>query len=228
MPIARFVSLSSKIWILDSSIADSDRRQALLAPPSFEQNVAELCNAVSIRAVKSERMENWNGPSPSPQRVTVILEVSDECNFVDVFHNSATGVRAQCLHSVELGAAALEYARNELRAKALLLAQMRPGGASRNEVVEQSLNLSSTKVWIHQGHWLRHARMADKHLRIAQWEANEATASVDERRLLRYGSKAPRTPAAVDVIGGWTHPSGQIFGKPLALRPLQVHKFGFT
>jgi len=70
--------------------------------------------------------------------------------------------------------------------------------------------------------------MADRHLRIAQWEAHEATANAKERRLLRYGSKAPHAQGEVDLIGGWVHPSGASIGKPPTLRPLQVHKFGFT
>ena len=228
MPITQFVSLPPTIWILDPSIADFGRRQALLSPPSFEQILAELSGAVTVRAVKSERMESWIGPSPSPQRVTVILDVPDHSNLVDVFHNSCAGVRAQCLHSVEVGAAALDYARDKLREKALWLTQARPRCAISRDVVEQSLALSSTKVWIHQGHWVRHARMADRHLRIAQWEAHEATATGRERRLIRYGSKAPYAPSAVDVIGGWVHPAGLTIGKPPADRPRQVHKYGFT
>jgi hypothetical protein len=165
------VTLPPTIWLLDASIADPDRRQALFPRP-FDETVAELCNAVSVKATRSERMKSWSGPSPLPQRVSVVLEVC-QGNLVDVFHNSAAGVRAQCLHTVELGTSALEYARDRLREKAVQLIQARPHGAIPKDLIAQSLGQSSTMVWIHQGHWVRHARMADRQLRIAQWEAHE-------------------------------------------------------
>jgi hypothetical protein len=228
MPTSQFVTLPPTIWALDVCIADHNRRKVLLSPPSFEETVARLCDAVSVRAVRSEQMKSWEGCSPLPRRVSVILEVYEDCDLVDVFHNSAASVRAQCLYSVELGSIALDFARDRLRERSLRLIQMRRLGPNMRELLERSLPLPSTKVWIHQGHWVRHARTSDRQLRIAQWEAHEVTATGEEKKLLRYGSKAPDAPAAIDLIGGWVHPSGLTIGKAIARRPFEIHKYGFT
>jgi hypothetical protein len=97
-------------------------------------------------------------------RVIVFLEVLKHERLVDLFHNSAAGVRAQCLHSIELGNAALNYARDSLRKKAIELIADRRIGRIPQDLVLKSLDLDSTKVWIHQGRWVRHARIADRQL----------------------------------------------------------------
>jgi hypothetical protein len=228
MPTSAFVFLSPNIWRLDGSIADPKRRDLLLSPPSFEAIVSELCKSIAIKAIRSERKRSWEGPPPLPVRVIVILEVLRHKHLVDLFHNSAAGVRAQCLRSIELGGAALNYARDRLRNKANeLAADKRIGGISR-DVVFKSLELDSTKVWIHQGLWVRHARIADRQLRIARWEANEPSANRKVKNLLRYGSKAPERPAAIDLIGGWIHPSDVAVSKDPSIRPHQIHCYGFT
>ena len=193
MTKTKFVTLRSTIWVLDATIGGS-RRRALLSPPSFEDIVAGLCKAASVTAVTSQPQETWTGVAPPPRRVTVTLEINGDERWVDLFHNAASGVRAQCLH----------------------------------DVTAESLALSSTKVWIHQGLWVRRARKADRHLRIKHWEAQEPTANSKKvRSLLRYGSKAPSEPSAIDVIGGFVGP-GASTGKPPDTRPYHVHMYGFT
>ena len=229
MPAGAFVTLPPSIWVLDASIR-ADRRKSLLNPTSFEDIVASLCEFVSVKAVKSKQMDCWKGTLPIPERITVQLEVRDEKqkHWVDLFHNSAAGVRAQCLSDVELGGAAFDYARDRLRERARVLLPDHRMRATLRAFTARSLDLESTKVWIHQGLWVRHASMADRHLRIAQWEANEAGADAKARTLLRYGSKAPTDPSAIDLIGGWLHPSGKRIGKAPGDRPLQVKRYGFT
>ena len=148
--------------------------------------------------------------------------------LVDIFHNSSTGVRAQCFYDIGLGEEALDHARDMLRARAIELAERRRNGPIPLKVICASLGLDSTKVWIYQGLWARRARLAERHLRIAQWQAHENSECRTIRDLVRFGSKAPNEPAAVNLIGGWWHPSVEVAGKSSALRARQIHNYGFT
>lgn len=228
MSKSTFVCLSPEIWMLGSSISEMARRELLLSPPPFDEIVAGLRDAVSIRSIRTEphRCKKWTGPPP--RRVVVILEVLQQKHLVDLFHNSATGIRAQCLHSIELGDVALDHARDALRCRAIELAAERSTGPISMDVIRESLGLNSTKVWIHQGPWVRRARIDDRHLRIARWEAHETSDCRKIRNLVRYGSKAPERLDAIDLIGGWLPPSAGVAGKGPGARARQIHAYGFT
>lgn len=220
-----FVTLPPDVWVLSDSIS-YERRTLLSAPPTFRETVGALRNHAAIQYCKRARPNR--SPTPWPKRVVVVLAFPGGERWVDVFHNSASGVRAQCLHSVSLGRQALDYARDELRSRAIELLQDRGLTRALRDFAHLSLGDDSAKVWIHQGTWVRHAR-ADVHdLRIAKWEGC-VPVSEAEAKLLRYGSKAPEKPALIDILGGLYDEIGTAKpGKPPLHRPDQVHRFGFT
>lgn len=148
--------------------------------------------------------------------------------LVDLFHNSAAGVRAQCLHSPALGNLALDHARNVLRSRAIELLGSRRLGTLSKEVILDSLSRESAKVWIHQGLWVRRAKIYERHLRIAKWEQRDVSSDKKLRDLVRYGSKAPESPAAIDLIGAWVHPTEVDLGKAPGTRARQISMYGFT
>ena len=230
MSESAFVCMRPKFWVLDKSIANQARRRLLLSPPPFEDIVAGLRENVSIKTIRTEQKQSndVSGPPPLPKRVVVVLEIFRQQHLVDLFHNSAAGIRAQCLHSTQLGTVALDYARDVLRCRAIELVAERRSGPISMDVIRKSLGLDSTKVWIHQGLWVRRARIDDRQLRIAAWEAHEYLVCKKIRDLVRYGSKAPERPAAIDLIGGWWHPRSNVAGKTPGLRALQIHTYGFT
>ena len=230
MSESAFVCVSPKIWVLDESIANQARRRLLLSPPPFEEIVAGLRDNVSIRTIRTEQKRSGDGSGPPPLalRVVVVLEVAQRQHLVDLFHNSAAGIRAQCLHSTQFGTLALDHVCGVLRRRAIELAAKRRTGPISMDMISESLGLDSTKAWIHQGLWVRRARIDDRQLRIAAWEAHDNLECKKVRDLVRYGSKAPERPAAIDLIGGWLHPSVSVAGKSPGLRALQIHTYGFT
>jgi hypothetical protein len=225
MPRTDFVTLPADVWVLSDSIAP-ERRAILSAPPSFVETVAALRKHASIHSCKRARPNRSR--TPWPKRVVVVLAFPEGEQWVDVFHNSASGVRAQCLHNVGLGREALAYARDVLRSRAIELLGNRSLTRALRDFAHISLCNDSAKVWIHQGLWVRHARAEARDLRIATW-VNCTPKSKHEADLLRYGSKAPERPALIDVLGGLYDESGAAMsGKPPLHRPDQVNRFGFT
>jgi hypothetical protein len=225
MPRTDFVTLPADVWVLSDSIAP-ERRAILSAPPPFVETVRALRKHAFIHSCKRARPNR--STTPWPKRVVVVLAFPGGEHWVDVFHNSASGVRAQCLHSVELGCRAFDYARDVLRSRAIELLGDRSLTRALRDFAHTSLCNDSAKVWIHQGLWAHHARAGVHDLRIATW-VNCAPKNRCEAKLLRYGSKAPARPAQIDVLGGLYDESGAAMpGKPPHHRPDQVNRFGFT
>jgi hypothetical protein len=225
MSTTDFVTLPADVWVLSDSITP-DRRSLLGAPPTFVETIDALRKHAAVHSC--QRVGPNRSPAGWPKRIVVELAFPEGKHWVDVFHNSASGVRAQCLHSVDLGRRALDYARDVLRTRAIELLGHRRLPRALRGFARTSLCNDSTKVWIHQGLWVRHAR-ADVHdLRIATW-VNCVPKNQREADLLRYGSKAPDDPARIDVLGGLYDESGAPrTGKPPLDRPTQVNRFGFT
>jgi hypothetical protein len=157
-----------------------------------------------------------------------VLDFPGGEHWVDLFHNAATGIRAQCLYDVELGGLALDYARDALRERTLELLENHGMTAPLRSFAALSLRDDSAKVWIHQGLWVRHARADVRELLVAKWQC-ASPRTEREAKLLRYGSKAPEFPPQIDVLGGLFDENLQgCESKQAGIRPLQVNRFGFT
>jgi hypothetical protein len=221
-----FATLPPSVWVLADSIAP-DRRKKLVEAPAFESIVDGLGKCARIHSCKRSRQNR--SPTPWPKRAVVVLAFPGGEHWVDLFHNATTGIRAQCLYDVELGSLALDYARDALRERALELLENHRMTASLRSFAALSLRDDSTKVWIHQGLWVRHARTDVRELLVSQWQCASPRAE-GEAKLLRYGSKAPESPPQIDVLGGLFDENlhGCESKKQAGDRPLQVSRFGFT
>lgn len=165
---------------------------------------------------------------PLGQSEVVVLHFPDGEQWVDMFHNSAAGVRAQCLSDPMLGAEAFDYARDRLRERSLELLADRRMTSTLRSFTEMSLRHDSPKVWIHQGLWVRRARPEVQEVLVAKWQ-RAAPSCADEANLLRYGSKAPTFPPWIDILGGLFDEQSRVQeGKPREARPRQVNRFGCT
>ena len=219
------VKLPANVWVVSGSIS-LERRNLLSVPPTFEETVGALRDHATIQSCKRARPNR--SLTPWPRRFVIVLAFPSGGRWVDVFHNSASGVRAQCLYSVNLGRQALDYARDHLRSRAIELLEDRGLPRALRDFAHISLLDDSAKVWIHQGKWVRHARADVHELQVAKWD-NCVPNNADEAKLLRYGSKAPKSPALIDLLGGLYKEDGTAkAGKPPLHRPDQVHRFGFT
>ena len=219
-----FVVLPASKWLLRSDIAE-ERRRSLLHPPNFVEIVEQLRQSVRLRSARCERSSKnpWT-------RVKAVLYVPPELGvLVDQYHNGASGVRAQCLKSIDLGDLALDVARDALRSRALELISTRGCPKPSMTMVEASLKAESSKVWIYQGLWVRRAKADARDLLVATWHEPAGNQDAKIRNLVRYGSKAPSDEHRIEVIGGWLDDSGTPRpGKEPGLRATQIHRYGFT
>ena len=219
-----FIILPRETWVLSKSIKHS-RRLQLLNPPTFEEIVAGLVTSVQLATVRRERgkfdLARW--------RVRACISVPPDSPFVDLFHNSAAGLRAQCLSDARRGNTALDLSRDMLRYRAIQLMKDRRHLRLPLETIVRSIGLADCKLWIHQGQWIRYARTDDRHILIDSWNAHRLDAPKEIRNLVRYGSKAPSGELTIEVIGGWLDQHGHpLKGKPPGSRAQQIHDYGFT
>jgi hypothetical protein len=161
-----FAILPEHIWILTEAVTGA-RRQALLSTP-FEAIVAEIASRGTPGKTKfrSNHDPIFDHRPGSLKRYCV--EIRLPCNLVDMFHNGAGGYRAQFYESIELGDEANAYCRDAI----LPLIRSQEIARRQNWMdtpAAASLYCQTTKVWIHQGRWIRPPRLRLRNLRVQRW-----------------------------------------------------------
>lgn len=146
------------------------------------------------------------------------------------FHSARSGYRAQYYVGIENGEKANRYAVDAIM-PALL---SRLGGVRKRSCpvafIEASLLGSHTKLWLHQGTWLRQCRNSERLLFPPQWRRHaEASQTERIRKLLRWGTLVPATEARIDIKGTILRPDGsETPGALKSARSLEIHSYGFT
>ena len=144
----RFVRVPSRDWCLDQAISGR-RRQQLLRGRTFTNIVKDIAKHATILMHKRTRIKRH----PEYYRADITLQL--KANIVDLFHNSASGYRAQYYYSTKIGEVANRYALTQLRVRVINLLSKSQKRTCPLWWVEKSLQLSEAKAWIHQGIWLR-------------------------------------------------------------------------
>lgn len=221
-----FVCLTPDVWVIDARLVRKDRIRRLVQPPPFPEILRLLIGSARVHSVRTEAMQCHTGLTRQPRRAVVRYDVSS--HSLDLFFNSAAGVRAQCLYSVELGKQALDLARDGLRE--LALDAVCHWSSKHMQAMEayKSVTDPTSKLWVRQGLWVRTAKADERPLCIAKWQSELQHATLKERQLIRYGSKIPTLPAQLEYIGAWIAARRTTAGKALERRPLQIHRLGFT
>lgn len=219
--------MPSHIWILTDAVDDA-RRRALLSTP-YEAIVAEIASKGVLSESKAVPNTDSIFDHTPGSLARYRIEIQLPCDIVDLFHNGAGGYRAQFYESIELGEKANDYCRDAVLS---LLACQRTK-KDRNWIgtpEAASLYCRTTKVWIHQGLWLRQEWIRLRNLRVSRWQCDEKTADTDRRERWRRSMLAPDHETRINLIGGWLRSSDQ---KPLGknhkpLRSRHIHYLGFT
>jgi len=222
-----FAILPEHIWILTEAVSGA-RRQELLSTP-FEAIVGEIASRGTPGKPKFRSNLNpiFDHRPGSLKRYCVEIRLS--CNVVDLFHNGAGGYRAQFYESIELGEKANDYCRDVI----LRLIESQETKRDQNWMAKPeaaSLYCQTTKVWIHQGPWIRPPRLRLQNLRVSRWQCDEKSADEERKKRWKQSMLAPDEEPRINLIGGWLHTSDQ---KPLGrnhkpLRSQHIHCFGFT
>jgi hypothetical protein len=204
-------------WQLSTSCA---RREELLGGPTFEEIVTHI--ATNAQVVKHKRARSRD--RPAYYRAEVCLELP--AWIVDLFHNSAAGYRAQYYPSAQDGIAANRYAVEQL----VPTIMERVGRWKRTCIpawFRSSLDNPSSKLWIHQGHWLRFPKRLDRQLFVKRWSLYEWAEKENHKRV--WYRLTPDQEPVIDLKGGFL----MLDGTPLSVslkpeRDQKLHNAGFT
>lgn len=199
------------------------RRTWLLQAPPFEGLVDATLRGAKADVIRWERsLEDSRG-----HRYVVVIRVDPA--RLDRFFDASSGYRAQFLAEPGLGHQAdrsmLDTALHEL---APHLAS-RYGPVSPRKRVEASIAHPRSRGWIQQGPWLRHARGADRVLRVAAWMRGLESADRDRRKKARWGMLAPHTESPLLLKGACFHEGRPLeVGEATTDRARDLHELGFT
>jgi hypothetical protein len=219
MSSVSFVTIEPSVWQLDASI-NARQRELLFSRASYVEIVDRLCR--EARVVRASR--NRYKKNPAYFRTLVTIKVSP--NACAQFHCGNSGYRAQYYQSTALGEAANRLASARLVdvvASQLPLSRLMPPAWAR-----LSLNGSLTKVWIHQGPWIRHRARADRLLRVERWIEGPHLSKSD-RKLALWSTLVPWQEDLLDIKGSFFTLSGEPMPHdPKEHRSQNLHDLGFT
>jgi hypothetical protein len=199
---------------------DATRKRCLEAAESYGSIVSQIERQARLISHGREK-----GKKGNYFRAWVTLSVPQDT--VDRFHNSASGYRAQYYRSTHWGERANEYTLNRLAGPIVGLLN---GVAKRTCPlwwVERSLLDPAAKIWIHQGRWLRFARLDDRQLRVARWMEHLGSVDANIRKKALWASLTPRE-FRIDVKGGFLSLSGERREHFKPGRSDDLHRLGFT
>ena len=226
LPMKRTASLfkriGKEIWHLASAV-DEPRRHRLLSGMRFDQIVCRILGSARLAAYVQE----VHCCKKDFCRAVIRLEMESE--LVDLFHNSASGYRAQYYYGVRAGEQANQYAVKTLVPHIMELLAAQENLTSPLWWVKKSLMARQAKLWIHQGRWLHNARMSDRNLQLQRWIDNLNSSDASTRKKARWGSLAPMEETKIELKGAFL----MLDGTPLAgivkpSRARDIRDFGFT
>lgn len=217
-----FVSIPSSIWCLNGDMANS-RKARLGSGVKFEEIVERILKRAAVDSHRREKL----GSDPKYFRVVVVLKV--DCETVDMFHNSASGYRAQYCHSVNTGERANKYAMESFTPRVIELLSGKIKRTCPVWLIEESLSDIHAKIWIHQGLWLRRAHNTDKHLFVEKWNKEQSNADKQIKKKACWAGLTPGEEGRLDLKGAYFTLEGKPFGKRTKPnRGNDIHKYGFT
>lgn len=230
-----FARIGADEWRLD---VPSPRLEHL-ASSTFEDIVQLISAQMALGPVNRghQCQQSREGPRDCyrPEIILVVAPLT-----VDLFHNSASGYRAQYYAGVSIGERANRWALDSLLPRILaLLDTHRRKRTCSLDWVERSLQHDYAKLWIGQG-WWRHTK-ALRHLRVTRWEGNAriwterargAARDSQEFKKWRACCRAPLTPDTENRIvikGAWLNRDGIAVVKKSPIdRANDLHELGMT
>lgn len=218
--MTKFARVSDKDWTIAETIGTA-RIRRLKRATNFESVVARLVRSARVEQLKRERAREC----PSAFRAVVILRV--EPASLDDFFNSHVGYRAQYFVSRRLGEKANRFAISRFLRKVLAAASKRE--CPNQSFLKASLTHPYSKVWLHQGVWLRRAKREDRVLLVRRWQAELDSNDKLRQKLARWGSLAPANEMGLVLKGGYIGSTARVkMGKLPATRSKQLNELGFT
>jgi hypothetical protein len=215
------VSVDAEHWRLSERVTAKQRAQ-LLRGPSFEQIVERIASEMRLVALSRERARK------NRLYFRAVLTIEVHASTVDLFHNSASGYRAQYYSSIKAGERANLYALKTLAPRIVRLSKALSKRTCQPGWLARSITDPSAKLWIHQGLWLRHAKSSDAVLLVSRWLKQCRTADPKRRKKAFWATLAPRSESRIDIKGAYFSKSGHALGTLKPSRAADIRNLGFT
>jgi len=215
-----FAIITSRDWALSPS-APKACRALVHRSQSFESVVRQLCAKVKVVRVRRNKARSADGYFRAHVKVRVPRR---SCT---VFHSARSGYRAQYYRGIAYGERANAFAVSALAHA--IHGQLRDTRLMTKEWIERSLLGHDSKVWIHQGLWLRHSRRRDRLLVVKRWMREVSSKDKKRRKLARWATLLPQQENAIDIKGTFLTNDGEPLPfNPKQGRSKQLHDLGFT
>ena len=192
MVTTKFACIDLNEWRLSGDI-EQEWRALLHSSQTYESVIQRL----SCEAKVIEVHRNKSKCFPGYFRAHVRVQVSAES--CTLFHSGRSGYRAQYYRSITNGEQANTFAVLSLAHS--ILPQL---GETRLMVkgwIEKSLCGLASKLWLHQGLWLRNKRNSDRMLCVTRWMRELSATDKHRSKLALWGSLVPRYEDKIDIKG---------------------------
>ena len=220
MAASAFATIAKHEWALSPNTA-KPCRALLHRPLSFEAVVRQLCAKIKVVRVRRNRAKSVDGYFRATIKVRVLRR---SCT---AFHSARSGYRAQYYRSITNGERANAFAVSSL-VKAIRQ-ELRDTRLMKKDWIERSLMGRDSKVWIHQGQWLRQSRRRERLLMVERWIRELASDGKKRRKLARWATLVPQQESAIDIKGAFLTMDGRALPiNPKQGRSKQIHDLGFT
>ena len=147
----QFIHLDDTEWCFSERVLASHKRR-LLESPDFPELIEQISARLKIDCLKRNEKKDKKG------YFRIIVTIKLPPKIVDLYFNSASGIRAQYYKSIKKGEQAEQYAHKKLIPVILKKLDCVTKRTCPIDWINKSLNHKFAKLWIHQGLWLRHHR----------------------------------------------------------------------
>lgn len=208
-------------WQLTQNV--SGARERRLLGTSFDNIVRQITRQAQLHDYGRQKIKKY----PGSKRVRIKLVLPSQT--VDLFHNGASGYRAQYYLGIRQGEAANRYIIDCLLEKLKGLCANQPKQGCCWRFIEASLCDPDAKVWIHQGIWSRHKRVTDRNLKVEDWIRNGNTLKLPNKTIPIWAQLTPDGETRLDLKGGCVNNKFHSIGVQLKpFRSKELHELGYT
>jgi hypothetical protein len=189
---------------------------------TFQDLVEELKEEFEVCLVKRVRFNEY------PKFFRVEIKIKAPIHLVQAFHCAEFGYRAQYYLGEDIGISANSYVIERIRPKLIDNIKRINKLTCKQGWVSKSLASTDTKIWIHQGAWLRKREHQIRNLEVDHWlkYINNSDKEIAKKAL--WSTLVPEEDK-LDIKGGFVVLDCSDSKPNLkSNRAEQIHEYGFT
>jgi len=217
----QFGRVSLDEWRLSGAMPPQ-RRYYLLQGPNYEEIIRQIADTIQVVDYRRERCCDNHDYFRLHATLRCLRSV-----YIDLFHSSSAGYRAQYYIAPAMGETANRYAVNCIGPRVYDFAKLHPKRTCPVSWIRATVEDEDAKVWIHQGQWLRAPLPADRLLSVERWQADEASDKATRKRA-RWSQLTPASEDRIDLKGGFVTLDGRSLKTLKPSRSININQHGFT